>query len=366
MQIHEQCTCACLHACTENIWYHIVHVHIQHVHVCILSSVHRQPSHPPVTKASPSLNPPSSRPRGNDDSHETHSAPSSPTRDQPPAIVPRNDVHRSNSPNPRPRSVMVNSEITYTEIQFAKVPHPAPHPTPRPRVNTNYTEVIPQGIPTQVEEEEEEGKGGRQPHEDSQENSRQDSGEQFDPFRDGADDSTWSDPCAFYDQAPPARLAPVWERGKEGEEEGKGHLVDKDMGTKVSRNNVHEEKEDGLGDVGGDEDCTGSAYMDTTQFLRTNVGRNSPLEQCFTSDETSCPQHTDEREDTQTTPPGRNVVPGECGQYDFPTALAAYPINSRDGPPTKRDVVDESLDTKPPVVGQCRVYCTCTCLYIAH
>ena len=219
-------------------------------------------------------------------------------------------------------------------------------------------------MPTQVKEEE--GEGGRRglpPIEDIKENSRQDSGEPFDPFHDGGDESTWNDPGAYYDQAPPARPAPVsavlapWER--EGEErEGEALHVGDDVGTKL---NSHEQKEDGLGDMGGDEDCTGSAYMDTTQFLRTNMpmcGRHSPQDPCFSTDETLGLPFTDESEDADSTPTGGVMTSGECGQYDFPTALASFPVNSRDGP-AKRDVGDEGHDTR---AGQYMAYYTCVYL----
>ena len=281
-------------------------------------------SHPPV-KASPSLNPPTSLPKGvpNSDSHpDSHSAPSSPTHNPPPSITPRNDVRRSNSPAPgRPRSVMVNSELNYTELKFPIGVNS--HPTPRPRVMTNYTQVITQELPPPPAISETEAEP---PLIEGVEIPGQDIGQPVDPFADG-DTAAWEDdPEAFYDRPPPARpLAPPttspW--GAESDREGISEEG-------VPRGDGRSEGSDDTADTTADDDCTGgSAYMDTSQFLRTKCsgggegggGGGRQMDPYLSpEDQPSPPDGLDE----PSTPTG-DEVPGEFGPYDFPSALANFP-----------------------------------------
>ena len=318
----------------------------------VLPLIDRLTSHPPVTRPSPSLNPPSSLPsRAEADSCEkTHSAPSSPTREQPPAIIPRNDMRRSNSPSARPRSVMVNSDLTYSELQFP----PASHPTPRPRIHTNYTEVVPPDSSTQEETE-----ALRKPLGETQETQtgRQESGEQFDPFtEDEGADSTWSDPMAFYDRPQPARPAVPIPPPRDHEREQEIGAKDERRDNQGGENSVN--GDESSSDANADDDCTGgSAYMDTSQFLRTNVPSSSKL--FSTADEMLSLQLCDARHEDNTTPINSDEGPGELGQYDFPSALANFPTN-RDVP-TKREVVDDGLDSRSSShSSECISECLCS------
>ena len=305
-------------------------------------------SHPPV-KASPSLNHPVTLPTPTtDDTHESHSAPSSPTRNQPPVITARNDILRSASPSARPRSVMVNSDLNYTELQFPGGSNNQ-HPAPRPRVKTNYSNVIPQAKPTNdiVDVTGEVDSAPEPPPRDTHDNLGQDSREQIDPF---ADFDVSDDPQAFYDRPGPTRLAPAstpaassWTK----EQPETQNEVEVDTEAVVS----DEILDDGEPSDGGiDDDCTGgSAYMDTTQFLRTTKEQTNFGDPFFTSDDPQPP--FDERDDITPTAGDDNVL-GELGPYDFPLALANFPTGGSGGStnavekPAKRDVVDESHDIK--------------------
>ena len=272
----------------------------------------RQVSHPPV-KASPSLNPPSflSKPLNDTDSthSESHSAPSSPTHDQPPVINPRNDVRRSNSPCSRPRSVLVNSELNYSELRFP--PPSNSHPIPRARVTkTNYAHVIPQEFPPAPETD---------TLKEATVNPGHDIEELVDPFSDGSN-AAWDDPEAFYDRPPPTRpVVRTTSWGAETEKEGEGERVEE-----VGEGG----KEEGeTADTTGDDDCTGgSAYMDTSQFLRTKAPTlyGQPEVDPYSSGD-DLPGQAEERDEI-TTPTGEEDIPRGFGPYDFPTALANFPV----------------------------------------
>ena len=196
--------------------------------------------------------------------------------------------------------------------------------------------MAPQDSPTQ-EEKEALGK----PHSEVQETQtgRQDSGEQFDPFteEEGAD-STWVDPMGFYDRPQPARTAAPIPPPRDQRELEIGAKEER----RYNQGGENSVNGDESGDANADDDCTGgSAYMDTTQFLRTNVPSSSKLK-FSTAEEMLSLQLSDARDEDITTPINSDEGPGEVGQYDFPSALANFPTN-RDVP-TKKEIVDDGLD----------------------
>ena len=228
--------------------------------------------------------------------------------------------------------------------------------------------MVPQESPT---EETTEDDKPSPPCEESRENIRQDSGEQFDPFSMDGDNSAWSDPQAFYDH-PPARLAPsavpapVWnvEQEREGEREQEREQevqAEEERGKQHRENSLESEHN-------FDDDCTGgSTYMDTSQFLRTNVPSTSGLvmEQYSTPEEVLGLQEGEE--DRNTTPTGYhlgNEGSGDCVPYEYPSALTKFPA-SRDGP-ARREMVDGGHDIRAPSTGQSRshLYMYMYCIYI--
>ena len=183
-------------------------------------------------------------------------------------------------------------------------------------------------------------------------------GKQFDPFGDSSD-AAWSDPEAFYDRPPPPIMAPaaaaaptaVW--NSEGEREGEGEAGPGENEQLVHTNNSLAIQEiDESGEVANDDDTTGgSAYIDTSEFLRTRAqpGCNWPSEQGFLSDDPFV-----EGDDLTPTCHSEGVL----GQYEFPAALANFP-NSRDGKPVG---AEDCLDSKHQQIGQF----TCTCSTHTH
>ena len=210
---------------------------------------------------------------------------------------------------------MVNSELNYTELKFPPAGAGNSHPTPRPRLTTNYTKVVTQDkpIPTVSEVETR--------LQEATENLGRDVGETVDPF---ADESTWNDPEAFYDRPPPARPVAQLTVGPSPW----GAESERDRGANSQEGVAKTDGSDGdnSADTTADEDCTGgSAYMDTSQFLRTNVPsgtKHSGIDPYFTP--------PDEQPglvgspDGPSTPTGDDTV-GGFGPYDFPAALANFP-----------------------------------------
>ena len=221
---------------------------------------------------------------------------------------------------------MVNSELNYTEL---RLPPPSnSHPVPRVRAtHTNYAQVIPQDLPPAPEPD---------TLSEGIVNPVQDIEEPIDPFSDGSN-AVWDDPESFYDRPPPAR--PIVQVGQGPEEGVEGQ---RDAGETA--------------DTTGDDDCTGgSAYMDTSQFLRTKapVLCGQPgIDPYFTGEDlpvpVPVPGQPDERED-QITPTGEDDIPGGFGPYDFPAALANYPTAAGRGGekplPVKREGGEEGQET---------------------
>ena len=226
---------------------------------------------------------------------------------------------------------MVNSELNYSELRFP--PPSNSHPVPRARVTkTNYAEVVPQELPpapaTDILKE-----ATVKPGHDIE--------ELVDPFSDGSN-AAWDDPEAFYDRPPPARpvvTTSLW--GAETEKEGEGEEVEEGS------------KEVGeTADTTGDDDCTGgSAYMDTSQFLRTKspMLHGAPeIDLYFSGDD--LPAQPEER-DANVTPTGDDDIPRGFGPYDFPTALANFPVAGGHPPgeqssPGKREGGEDGHETR--------------------
>lgn len=247
---------------------------------------------------------------------------------------------------------MVNSDLTYSELQFPSTSHPIP----RPRIHTNYTEVVPQDpSPTQEERD-----VINRPHNEDNQTGRQDSGDQFDPFtEEEGGDSIWSDPMAFYDRPPPARTAAPIPPPRDHEREREQEIQAKDERRENQGGEGSVNGDESSGDANIDDDCTGgSAYMDTSQFLRTNIPSSSKLLNQFGAEEMLGLQLSDARHEEDATPVNSEEGSGDVGQYDFPSALANFPTN-RDVP-TKREVVDDGLDVKPPHTSE-SMYNVCVC-----
>ena len=126
-------------------------------------------------------------------------------------------------------------------------------------------------------------------------------------------------------------------------------------------------------DGGVDDDCTGgSAYMDTSQFLRTKVPvlcsqqqhhqPAGPLDPFFTLDDGS--PFSDEKEDNLTpTEIGEGRVSAEFGPYEFPSALANYPT-SHGGDGVEKTARREGVDEIKPAAGQSVVYLSCSWMHV--
>ena len=169
--------------------------------------------------------------------------------------------------------------------------------------------------------------------------------EQFDPFSDGTD-SAWNDPEAFYDRPPPARPAhipsavpaPSWNSDRAGE--GDGSQKEDGHGPMLSLSvNTHGEEDE-------PEDTTGgSAYMDTSQFLRRDLTASDPAPVGLSEDTERSVTPTE----GCTEGASRDLHVGSYdGPYDFPSALASFPASRE-----KREGMDEGQS--------CMTSCTCTC-----
>lgn len=292
----------------------------------------RLASHPAVSKPTPSLGLSEATLHLTADSHESRSAPSSPTTDLPQPLSPRPEsqqFHRGASPVSRPRSVMVNSDLNYTQLQFES----SNYPVPRTRKDTKYSEVLPQDVGHR--EQKDEAEGGRLQVRDLKKEGPNQEPSDFvgDPFTKRATDpfsedpfstesSTWNDPAAFYDRPPPPRPLPSGPQPWEEEEPSQLEEAEKDMAL-----------EDSTSDFTG-----GSAYMDTTQFLRREglLPLEKSVEQYALAEEVLQIQQEGEeaRSDRETMPMHSYSVQDDPiddpGQYEFPSALSRFPV-TREG-----------------------------------
>ena len=195
-------------------------------------------------------------------------------------------------------------------------------------------------------------------------NTGQEIGEPVDPFGDSA---AWDDPEAFYDRPPPARPIPAvspW--GVEPEREGGG-------GGRVEEGGQGRREVGDTLDTTGDDDCTGgSAYMDTSQFLRTKapmVCGQPGIDPYFTPDDLPGGA-ADEEHEERTTPTGDEETPVGFGPYDFPSALANYPAGGgRPGEkhsPGKREGGEDGHDSRAAAHAAGLSYCVCVCVCLLH
>ena len=291
----------------------------------------RLASHPAVSKPTPSLGLSEATLHLTADSHESRSAPSSPTSDLPQPLSPRPEsqqFHRGASPVSRPRSVMVNSDLNYTQLQFES----CNYPVPRTRKDTKYSDILPQDVGHR--EQRDEAEAGRLQMRDLKKEGHNQESSEFvgDPFTKRATDpfsedpfstesATWNDPAAFYDRPPPPRSLASGHQPWEEEEPNQLEEAEKDMAL-----------EDSTSDFTG-----GSAYMDTSQFLRREgLSVEKPVEQYALAEEVLRIQQEGEEAhlDRETAPTHSYSVQDDPiddpGQYEFPSALSRFPV-TREG-----------------------------------
>ena len=179
----------------------------------------------------------------------------------------------------------------------------------------------------------------------------QDPEEAFDPF--GAEDSTWNDPHAFYDRPPPPRVAPSNVPAPAAPVSAVEEREEEEVGEILLEENLKEVTID-------DSDFTGgSAYMDTTQFLRTNIPTTSgsrPAEHYASPKEVldrKMSEEEEEEEGGEVTPTeyhSADEKPDDTGPYDFPIALSHFPASQEQA--AQREAAEDSHDASRPSQSQ--------------